>query len=208
MPTDTYQTKLNYEVVTGKATVSQNGLVSLSETGVFEIKVSSALDSSIAKIIKIEYTDQVKRISFKKTVEQLYFNRWVDLTVIGEPLNANEFSVSFTSSNENIATVNQNGRVFAKEVAGEVTIRATVIGKEKEEVFAERTFTVIPVVDSLSLELDEINDPNGIGAYRVWGNSFVVQSEEGLSLSNNYQMTFKDIAPESAKKCQTCLENK
>ena len=196
LPYDTYQTELKFEVVTGNASVDENGLVTLHSNGVVEVKVSSFFDEAIAKIIQIEYTKEVKRISFNKTATQIYFGGRIDLSVVGEPFNSNAFEVRFISSNERVASVNQNGRVFANQEAGEVTIRAEVIGKE--EIFVERTFTIIPVVAGLSLELDEINDQNGIGGYRVWGNRFVSQEEEGIVTINTYKMNIKSIEPSTA----------
>ena len=198
-PLDTYQTKLVYVVVSGNGSVNADGLVTLGGAGVVEVKVSSFDKPSINKIIRIEYTNEVKKITFKQTVTQLYFNSRVDLIIIKEPLNVPDFEVVYTSSDETIATVNKNGRVITKEKAGEVVIRATVVGHP--EIYAERTFTIIPVVASISLELDEVNDKNGIGGYRVWGKFFFTSDPNDASkftIKNTYKMNIRSLEPSSA----------
>lgn len=194
MPSDTYQTKLTYSIFSGNGSVDENGLVTLGGAGIVKVKVASYFNSSIFTIVRIEYTTEVKRISFKQTVTQLYFGGRLDLKVVEEPFNVEPYEVTFTSSDESIATVNSFGRVSVKEKAGEVTIRATVVGRE--DIYTERTFTVIPIVYSISLELDEVDDKVGIGSYRVWGNKFIKTTD--TLIRNTYQMNIRAIEPASA----------
>lgn len=209
LPSDTTENLLCYRVISGNGSVDENGYVVISGDGVVEVKVYSQANENIFKVIRIEYSNQVKKIRFNQTVSQLYMGTRVDLTVVGEPFNVEEFKVRYSSSNPEIATVNEYGRVFANSTAGDVTIRAEVVGKE--DIFTERTFTVIPILSNINLELDNVNDKLGIAEYRVWGNVFVnwvfnkETNKNTLSLVDTYQMKINSVTINSEKLENTSL---
>ena len=97
--------------------------------------------------------------------------------------------ISYTSSNQTIATVDSTGKVVSKNKSGIVTITAHIVGNES--VATSIDIQIIKYITNIALELDSVGDNLGIGGYRVFGNSFLSQ---GI-YTNIYQMIVLNILP-------------
>ena len=204
-PLDTDQKEVKYTIIGGDkkiidgketyiATIDIDGKVTFTEYGTITVAISSVANENVYTLVKVEYANTVKKISFNETVSMIYSGYKVQLIVKGEPFNVAPFTVVYESSNNAVATVSENGLVVAKE-KGTVEIKAYV--KENPEIYTTRTFNIVPVLSALELELDKINDDLGIGGYRVWGTRFV-GGEDPKATHGNYQMKIKVIKPENS----------
>lgn len=195
-PLDTYQKDLSYSIVSDCATIDAKGVVKFSKFGTAIVTITSDYNENVSKEIKIEYANTVKKIYFSETASMIYSGYKVKLSVIGEPFNVAPFTVEFTSSNTDLATVDNSGVVIAKSGSGEVTITATVVGKP--DISTSRTFNIVPVLSDLQLELNnDLDDDLGIGGYKVWGTHFFAKGEAAANdkYASNYQMNIKAIKP-------------
>jgi len=205
LPIDTQQTGLTYAVVGGEGSVDENGLVTITTGNYITIEITSTANSTIKKSVCIEYSNKVKKIRFNETLTQLAFDGSIELKVIGEPLNVEDFEVIFVSSNESVAKVVKTDTYKAKVIGqsqGEVIITAYVNGDT--EICVSRTFTVIQYVTEIEFTLNTIDNEPGIGGYRVWGNKFIGeeivkkednQEEKKEKLIQTFQMEIFTIKP-------------
>jgi uncharacterized protein YjdB len=105
------------------ASVNSNGLVTAISSG--KVKITAKTDSVSSQIYLtvFEKTIKVKEIAINGTKEVYVFD-YIKLNYVLTPADANE-EVVWTSENEQIAKVDQNGRVYGY-IPGNVNIRATV----------------------------------------------------------------------------------
>ena len=130
------------------ATVDANGVVTTLNTGIVTITGTSEANE--------EYTDsvviQINPVSVTSITisgydkDYLTKNESVQLTAVAEPQNAEDKELTWSSSNEKVATVDQTGKVTAKEQGTAVirventasgkyaTQEVTVYGKEPQSV--------------------------------------------------------------------------
>lgn len=124
------------------ATVTGNGLISFTNAGTVTITITSKGDPSIVKKIEIEISPKEilpTAISFDATPTTAEvggsYRLWVTLT----PDNTTNYSYRFTSSNEEVATVDAAGKI-SYLAAGKTTI--TVIAEADENVKTSFELTV------------------------------------------------------------------
>lgn len=103
------------------ATVS-NGKVTAKKTGTAIITVTSG-NKKATCIVNVVNTISLKGISINKTTTTIKEQAAETLTITYSPSNATNKKITWKSSNTNIATVDNNGKVTAKK-AGTATITA------------------------------------------------------------------------------------
>ncbi len=108
------------------ATVDNSGKVTLKKEGTVTITASTTDDSELSDKITITVKEALKKvteitISGKKTLK---VGSTIKLTATVKPSNATNKKVKWSTTNKNIATVSESGKVKAKK-AGKVTIIAT-----------------------------------------------------------------------------------
>ena len=188
LPTDTTNKELIYQTNNPSiATVDEFGAVSFSGYGVVVITIILEENPSISKQITIEYTREIKDISFSHTRDAMYENNYVVLTVEPQPIYAEGYSYSFSLSDPSVATIEQIDDLQWKlkgEKAGEVVVTLSVDGTD---ISYSHTFTFYTKIADLKLDLDKENDDYGFGGYRVFANKFVDSSGE---LTNQFVMNF------------------
>ena len=189
LPTDTSNKELIYQTNNPSiATVDEFGAVSFSGYGVVVITIILEENPSISKQITIEYTREIKDISFSQTKDAMYVNDYVVLTVEPQPIYAEGYSYSFSLSDPSVATIEQIDDLqwrLRGIKAGEVVVTLSVDGTE---ISYSHTFTFYTKITDLRLELDnEGNDAYGFGGYRVFANKFVDSSGK---LTNQFVMNF------------------
>ncbi len=132
------------------ATVNENGLVTAVKAGKVTIAATSVDDSSKSGSIELTvFKNAVSSITLQEaaTIEQ---GKSLALTATVNPENATYPTVTWTSSNEEVATVDSNGNVTAIK-AGKANITATADG-----VSAVCEVTVLYIdVESVSLSANE-----------------------------------------------------
>lgn len=128
------------------ATVSSKGVVKGIKAGTVKITATSG-DGAVSKTIKIKIYTPVKSVSLDKTSLTLKENGTTTIKATVSPSNATYKTVEWTSSNYDVATVDENGKVTAKGV-GYAIITATTTQGEKT---ATCKISVVRPVKSISI---------------------------------------------------------
>lgn len=128
-------------------TVDENGNITAVGIGTAEVAMSSK-DGKIttSKVVEVVVTpvslDMVDRITLTKEK-----NNKAKLEAVVQPEDATHVEIEFTSSNEDVATVNSDGEINAIDV-GEATITASI---KETDLTAECVVTVVPDIESIEL---------------------------------------------------------
>lgn len=128
-------------------TVDENGNITAVGIGTAEVAMSSK-DGKIttSKVVEVVVTpvslDMVDRITLTKEK-----NSKAKLEAVVQPEDATHVEIEFTSSNEDVATVNSDGEINAIDV-GEATITASI---KETDLTAECVVTVVPDIESIEL---------------------------------------------------------
>ncbi len=130
------------------ATVDQNGLVKAIKAGavVITAKSDGVEGKCSIQVVNIKVTG----VTLDKTEGTLEADQKLQLTAAVAPQKATDYSVSWSSSNASIATVDQKGLVTAIK-AGTATITVTTNDggfTATCTVTVEKTYTITPLVDS------------------------------------------------------------
>lgn len=126
------------------ATVDENGNVKGISLGEAEITVTSKAKAEITKVVNVKVVEKAAEVlpeSIKVTSssDEVIIGQTCNLTAEVLPSTATNKDVTWSSSNEKIATVSENGVVTAVS-AGSVTITAT--SKAKADVTGKITLTI------------------------------------------------------------------
>ncbi len=105
------------------ATVDQTGLVTGIAPGEVELTCASK-ESGVKTTVKVTVHEPVTTITLGEKIDVLYTPLTHKFTVAVAPENASDKSVTWTSSDESIASVSQDGTITALK-SGEVTITVT-----------------------------------------------------------------------------------
>lgn len=128
-------------------TVDENGNITAVGIGTAEVAMSSK-DGKIAtsKVVEVVVTpvslDMVDSITLTKEN-----NSKAKLEAVVQPEDATHVEIEFTSSNEDVATVNSDGEINAVDI-GETTITASI---KETDITAECIVTVAPDIESIEL---------------------------------------------------------
>jgi uncharacterized protein YjdB/flavodoxin len=104
--------------------VSSDGKVTAKKSGTAIITVRTTDGSSLSATCTIVVTSPVRAISMNKQEAGMFVEESVQITASCSPQNADNTTVAWTSSNNNIATVSKDGKIKAVG-AGVATITAT-----------------------------------------------------------------------------------
>ncbi len=171
------------------AIVDGNGKVTALSSGTTVITVSPSVSYSgsgiygVLKIVVSESLIKAESITLSSSSDSCYVGETVTITPDISPSNATYKTVKFTSSDENIATVGNNGVVTGIASTGsgqQVTITATALD-ENSEVSASIDITVIRIVQPQTVSLDQTyrkgNYDWAIGD-KTYSVSYVTEPEE------------------------------
>lgn len=137
--------------------VDKNGLVTALAEGSARITVVADADTSITAFVDIEVSVsviEVTAITISQTEASLYVGDTLQLTATVTPANATNTGVSWQSSDNATATVDDNGLVTVLE-QGDVVITATADGNS--EIQATCSITANYNTSATLLELDFVN---------------------------------------------------
>ena len=185
LPTDATDKEIAYQSNNSLATVDNYGAVEFSGFGIATIKIYLKSNPSIYREITIQYTKDIKGISFTETKTQMYVGEYVNLSVIPEPIDAEGFTYTFSLDNDQVASLRQiNGSYQLLGLApGQVRLTLSVDGTD---ISYSKVFTFFTKLYDIRLELDNIDDAYGLGGYRVFGNKFYTNGEFVNHFNMNY----------------------
>lgn len=111
-----------------KAKVDANGLVTLLKPGAVTIIATSEDNTQATAMCNITIQIPVLSIALDEKEKIMYVGQAVRLSYVVLPVNANNNSVLWTSTNGTVATVDNTGKVSAKSVGTTVIILKTLDG--------------------------------------------------------------------------------
>lgn len=132
------------------ATVDEFGIVTGLKKGTVNIMATAADGSNTKATVSLSVTQSVTSLSITQPELSVTVGRSVQAKVKAEPAEASDKSVSWSSSNTEIATVSANGTVTGKK-AGTTMITAT--SKSNPDIFA----TVMVSVNQLVTKIEVTN---------------------------------------------------
>ncbi len=136
---------------TSVATVDSYGKVTALKSGSVKITVKSASNSSVStsKTIAVNVKNvAVNKLTTKTTSYTLKYGKTYQWNVSVEPSNATNKQIVYSSSNTNIATVDANGKITAKNTKGKATITAKSKENNSIKVSIEITVIADPLVNA------------------------------------------------------------
>jgi len=162
------------------ATVDQNGLVTAVAQGSAVITVKSTDGSEISATCNITVRKLVSDITLNETSATLNEGQTVQLTATVSPELADNKTLEWTSSNETVATVDQNGLVTA---VAQGTAVITVKSTDGSEISATCNITVRKLVSDITL--------NETDATLNEGQTFQLIATVSPELANNKSLEWK-----------------
>lgn len=128
-PEDATNKKVNWTSSnTQIARVSENGLVTLLKPGEVTIIATSEDNPEAMALCNISIEIPVTSVALDETEVTMYVGQTKRLTYTVLPINASTNSVTWTSTNNSVATVDSNGKVTAKKVGSAVIMLKSVDG--------------------------------------------------------------------------------
>lgn len=142
------------------ATVSATGLVTALTPGTTTITAAAIDGSGVKATCEVTVNGiPVESITLNRTTATLKATETLQLSAVVTPANAFDKSLTWTSSNESVATVSADGLVTAIAI-GDATITATSVSDPA--VSAECAVSVVPTpVTSIALNLESVSLKKG-----------------------------------------------
>ncbi len=136
-----------------KATVDENGLVTIRKPGTVSIIATSIDNPAATAICNLTITVPVVSIALDETTKLMYVGQSARLSYVVLPTNASNAAVTWTSTNASVVAVDSTGKVSAKSTGSAVIILRTADGGFS--VYC--TITVKRVATTVKLDVSELN---------------------------------------------------
>ena len=159
------------------ATVDNSGNIKGISIGEATITVTSNNGKMATCTVKVTEPIQVTGISLNKTNVSIVEGTSVTLTATISPNNATNNKVTWTSGNNNIAKVDENGKVTGINV-GEVIIAATSSNGRQAKCVVKVTRQAVKGTASIVIGGDDYND--------LMGQTFSLNEFTNVSINNNW----------------------
>jgi uncharacterized protein YjdB len=140
-----------------KARVDANGLVTLVKPGTVSIIATSVDSPSVRAICNITIQIPVVSVALDETEKTMYVGETARLSYVLLPTNSSTNSVTWTSTNNKVVTVDGTGKVTAKGVGTSVIILKTIDGGYS--VYC--TITVKKVATGVKLDVSKLDLKSG-----------------------------------------------
>ncbi len=140
-----------------KATVNNNGLVTLVKAGTVTIIATSEDNAAAVAYCNINILTPVASVSLDETKKTMYVGQTARLSYSVMPSTSTNNAVSWTSSNTSVATVDTGGLVTAKAVGSSIIILRTLDGGYS--VFC--TLTVKQVATGIKFDVSDLKLKTG-----------------------------------------------
>jgi Bacterial surface proteins containing Ig-like domains len=140
-----------------KATVSQNGLVTLVKPGTVTIIATSEDNAAAVAYCNITITTPVSSVSLDETKKTMYVGQTARLSYSVLPATSSNSAVSWLSSNTAVATVDAGGLVAAKSAGSTIIMLKTLDGGYS--VFC--TLTVKQVATGIKFDVSDLKLKTG-----------------------------------------------
>lgn len=165
--------------------VDENGNITALSIGTSEVAMKSS-DGKISAVKTMEVVVTPTDIKMVENITLTESNNQAKLDVVVTPSDATHVKIDFTSSDENIASITDDGNVEAKAI-GEATITASVEGTDLK---AECYITVLPDVSEIELSDTSLNLTKGTNG----SISYTVKPENAIDSGASFQSSDESVA--------------
>lgn len=149
-PSNTYNKTVSYSSSNNDvATVSPSGIITAIRAGSATITVTTKDGSNISRTIAVTVNQYVTGISVNNTSPSIYAGNTFQIDAVAAPSDATDKSLSYSSSNTAIATVNAGGLITAAK-AGTATVTVTALDRSTVNTIV--TVTVLQKAASLTID--------------------------------------------------------
>lgn len=140
IPADANNKEFTWDVDNKKiATINKDGKLTAKAAGSVKVIAKAADKNGISAEYSILIIVPVNEIKIDKAINEIYIGNNLSLNASILPENASNKNIVWSSSDENIATVNQNGQITALK-EGNVIIKAA--SEERNDIYKECNFTI------------------------------------------------------------------
>lgn len=146
------------------ATVSSKGIVKGLSAGEADITVRSVDDNGIRAICTVNVVVPVKKLSLSEKTVQLAVDTTWKVDGIIEPDNATNKTISWSSSNEKVATVNENGVIYGVADGSAKVTAVTQDGNKKATVDVKVGSYDVVIKTPAEVEVDDLEYYEGRSA--------------------------------------------
>lgn len=166
------------------AKVDENGNVTAISTGKTTISVTSVNNPNVSK--NIEVNVEKEEVKFEKQKDNILFGKEKTLNVKISPSWITQKNISWESSNNEIATVDNNGKIKAKQ-EGKATIKVTWKDKNLSD---EIEVNVIKLSEDTKIEIKNyaVNDEK---ISKIGQKVKIVDFLKNINISDNLKVTVK-----------------
>lgn len=143
------------------ATVTQDGLINAIAPGTVSIVVTPEVGfgkTAIVKLIVVPEFIPISGINFETSNYEIYGKSTLSLTPTLSPANRTYSHLIWSSSDENIATVDKNGVVTAADVSEEKSVIITAKGANQSTATQSVTIKVMPSIPLINVDFKQQQD--------------------------------------------------
>ena len=177
-PLDTTETNLIWNSSNSKvASVDETGMVVALGKGTTVIRCRSKENASVYAECKINVDVQVESISLSRESLTLFRGNQFKLTATVEPVDASEETFTWKSSDENVATVDENGMISTNTVG---VTNITCASKKNPSVRKSCKVTVVDMIDTA--DILNVQDKVYTGAEITQNPSVLMKNSAGTVL--------------------------
>lgn len=180
------------------AKVSVSGRVTAVRGGRATITAIAADGSGKKAICRVTVRTSVSSISFSKTNGKMYVGRTMQLSPVIKPADATNKKCAWSSSNDKVAMVNSEGKVYAVAAGTAVITAKTTDGTGKKATYK------VTVAKANTIASATVSDPQTVqvtlsGSQKLPASSFVVKASTVLNGTYNYTIPLDGVTTKDNK---------
>lgn len=180
------------------AKVSVSGRVTAVRGGRATITAIAADGSGKKAICRVTVRASVSSISFSKTNGKMYVGRTMQLSPVIKPADATNKKCAWSSSNDKVAMVNSEGKVYAVAAGTAVITAKATDGTGKKATYK------VTVAKANTIASATVSDPQTVqvtlsGSQKLPASSFVVKASTVLNGTYNYTIPLDGVTTKDNK---------
>lgn len=180
------------------AKVSATGRVTAVRGGRATITAIAADGSGKKAICRVTVRASVSSISFSKTNGKMYVGRTMQLSPVIKPADATNKKCAWSSSNDKVAMVNSEGKVYAVAAGTAVITAKATDGTGKKATYK------VTVAKANTIASATVSDPQTVqvtlsGSQKLPASSFVVKASTVLNGTYNYTIPLDGVTTKDNK---------
>lgn len=180
------------------AKVSSTGRIRAVKGGTATITAVAADGSGKKAVCRVTVKASITSLSFSKKSGKIYVGKTMQLSPVIKPADATNKKLTWSSSNDKVAMVNSEGKVYAVAAGTAVITAKTTDGTGKKATYK------VTVVKAITIESATVSDPQTVqvtlsGSQKLPASSFVVKASTVLNGTYNYTIPLDGVTTKDNK---------